>query len=761
MRLQQTLFTSQLGHTSATGLRPQPERLATIALNQNPYVSGVPLAANSPVFLGRQAILHQILSVLRRPDKPGCVSLVGERRIGKSSLLNQVRVALAAAPGLITLYGNAQEWRGATPATFYTCLGHAIDTALGVMATDPAESFSTFRDKLKALATTHDIRCVLIIDEFDAMANTPAFDADFFTQLRALVSEQDYRLGIATASLSSLHEMRNIHSIDSSAFWNVFGFKQVLGLFKPEEALSLLTLPMGRSLPNKQPPDFNALWARYFAPISGCHPAFIQMIAENLWAAIEYDESVDELHLEQGALDYFQDFLQHRTTAERQVLLQIAHNEAVERNHTVTDLIQRGLLTADATPFSALFQRAILADAGRIHGRTTPVAAQVNVSALDRITIRGFYTLQTITLSDLKDKREIYILGENGDGKTLLLQAILLLFRQHFIRHQSEKGLTGPILQLLDENPELFLQGTDASAEQFGGEQNITADNVFAYGVHRSRTGERKQVNDYGFLTLFKADAVLNNPATWLAQMASSPSAFAVPLASVVELLTAVLGGNIGITTQPNSPVRFTEKGAPIAFERLSEGFKSVMVWVSDLCLKLSAAQPTITRFEDFTGIVLLDEVELHLHPKWEYAFMAQLRHHFKQVQFILSTHSPTVIRGASRDAVVYRMYREHDDNTNRIVSKLSEPYAVHERTHWMANSVVTSPLFDLPHARMAAFDPAKHSLDTEDDFWYLKIHETIAAQVKQMRASGQVHISTQAIDTMVLNAINQYRTKS
>jgi len=66
-----------------------------------------------------------------------------------------------------------------------------------------------------------------------------------------------------------------------------------------------------------------------------------------------------------------------------------------------------------------------------------------------------------------------------------------------------------------------------------------------------------------------------------------------------------------------------------------------------------------VENIKDFQGIVLIDEVELHLHPKWQYSFMNKLREIFPLIQFIVTTHSPTVLLGAGIDAVYYRIYKE------------------------------------------------------------------------------------------------------
>jgi len=61
------------------------------------------LPGNSPMFYGRVDELYSILGFLRHPDQSGNVSVVGERRIGKSSLLNQVCQALTVDANVITI----------------------------------------------------------------------------------------------------------------------------------------------------------------------------------------------------------------------------------------------------------------------------------------------------------------------------------------------------------------------------------------------------------------------------------------------------------------------------------------------------------------------------------------------------------------------------------------------------------------------------------------------------------------------------------
>jgi hypothetical protein len=92
---------TQLGDPHHPGRRlPQQRHFEP---GHNPYVTGHELPSDSPVFFGREPIIHTIRARLLSPDKPQSVSLLGERRIGKSSLLNQVCLSLADKSDLLVL----------------------------------------------------------------------------------------------------------------------------------------------------------------------------------------------------------------------------------------------------------------------------------------------------------------------------------------------------------------------------------------------------------------------------------------------------------------------------------------------------------------------------------------------------------------------------------------------------------------------------------------------------------------------------------
>ena len=82
-----------------------------------------------------------------------------------------------------------------------------------------------------------------------------------------------------------------------------------------------------------------------------------------------------------------------------------------------------------------------------------------------------------------------------------------------------------------------------------------------------------------------------------------------------------MLNSDVEIEITPDN-VTFTEKGSVVSFEQLSAGYKGVITIIADLLVRLSENQSYVENIKDFKGVVIIDEVELHLHPKWKYSFV-------------------------------------------------------------------------------------------------------------------------------------------
>jgi predicted ATPase len=92
----------------------------------------------------------------------------------------------------------------------------------------------------------------------------------------------------------------------------------------------------------------------------------------------------------------------------------------------------------------------------------------------------------------------------------------------------------------------------------------------------------------------------------------------------------------------------------------LSHGYQSVLAWVSDLVGQITLASGMVLPPEDMEGLVLIDEVDLYLHPSWQVGLVQALRETFPGMQFVVTTHSPILLTAFRREEVVVLDFDEH-----------------------------------------------------------------------------------------------------
>lgn len=98
--------------------------------------------------------------------------------------------------------------------------------------------------------------------------------------------------------------------------------------------------------------------------------------------------------------------------------------------------------------------------------------------------------------------------------------------------------------------------------------------------------------------------------------------------------------------------VQLDNFGYPINFSQLSQGQKTLAAMVGDLALRMLTLNPTMNDPLGAKGIVLVDEIELHLHPQLQQAVLQSLTKTFKNVQFIVTTHSPHVLSTVDKQSI-------------------------------------------------------------------------------------------------------------
>ncbi|WP_264989681.1 AAA family ATPase [Lysinibacillus piscis] len=96
-----------------------------------------------------------------------------------------------------------------------------------------------------------------------------------------------------------------------------------------------------------------------------------------------------------------------------------------------------------------------------------------------------------------------------------------------------------------------------------------------------------------------------------------------------------------------------SKHGQRLEINQLSDGEKCTLAMIGDLARRLALANPHLANPLNGEGIVLIDEIELHLHPSWQREIIKKLENVFPNIQFIISTHSPQVL-GEIKNANIY-----------------------------------------------------------------------------------------------------------
>ncbi len=188
----------------------------------NPYRERKMIPITSDMFFGREQERQRIVEMLTG-DTPQCVSIIGERRIGKSSLANRVFHQVKQEDNTRAVYIDCDEIGAECQSKeqFFLLLDKLFCEAVKEKPTGNLfADYASFKAFLHA-GGREGIKTIIFIDEFDHLPDNPFADDTFFSNLRALANNPDHRLAFVAVSKTVLKEL--IHqAIKSSGFWNIF-----------------------------------------------------------------------------------------------------------------------------------------------------------------------------------------------------------------------------------------------------------------------------------------------------------------------------------------------------------------------------------------------------------------------------------------------------------------------------------------------------------------------------------------------------------
>lgn len=143
-------------------------------------------------------------------------------------------------------------------------------------------------------------------------------------------------------------------------------------------------------------------------------------------------------------------------------------------------------------------------------------------------------------------------------------------------------------------------------------------------------------------------------------------------LPDFTNLRTVDIDGNISFVVD--------KLGKTLRVAQLSDGERGMLAIVLDLARRLSQANPGLDNpIKDGVGVVLIDELDLHLHPKWQRSIVKNLTNTFENCQFIITTHSPQIIGEVKPDRItivdkdIYQPTSSFGMDSSRILEEIMD----------------------------------------------------------------------------------------
>lgn len=294
--------------------------------------------------------------------------------------------------------------------------------------------------------------------------------------------------------------------------------------------------------------------------------------------------------------------------------------------------------------------------------------------ALKQFKIENHHSIKNIHLENLNiDAQWIFLFGENGFGKTSILQAIAL----GLLANSKETENIN-----IEKTTKIGIEFINDYANQINNlynENKNPVENIVCYGSSRLNMGiedtKEDEMQKSGLTySLFHTDGRLLNIEKYFKQwFLDKDERFEKVIEAFKTIIPYLHDIQVVKNEQREFEVHYFEKeltengesGASfqkVSFNHLAAGLKSVLAMVGDMFIRLYRTQPLVINPSELVGIAIIDELELHLHPKWQIKLPQLLSTVFPKVQFIVSTHSAIPLLGATPNAVFIKVTRDKEN---------------------------------------------------------------------------------------------------
>lgn len=187
--------------------------------------------------------------------------------------------------------------------------------------------------------------------------------------------------------------------------------------------------------------------------------------------------------------------------------------------------------------------------------------------------------------------------------------------------------------------------------------------------------------------TLLKTD--------YLHRLHASPKPDFAKLSSIVQAILPIVSDvKAGVPNGRSDPgILFFDGARWLSASQIGYGYLSTLAWVLDFAFKLAEAFPDLEDPLQAPAVCLVDEIDLHLHPKWQRTIVQTLLDTFPNVQFIVTAHSPIMVQASAGHNIVLLRRNE----ATGFVDIVND---VDEIANWSLDQIVTSSLFGFASAQ-------------------------------------------------------------
>ena len=313
---------------------------------------------------------------------------------------------------------------------------------------------------------------------------------------------------------------------------------------------------------------------------------------------------------------------------------------------------------------------------------------------LKSLSVSNFQGIKRATIENLPvDTNWVFLVGENGFGKSTILQSIMLGL------HGSKDGS----YDYASESNAQIKVGYKFEKENLVNDFRLNPSpliHLAAYGPVRLNMQVDATVNEAAqrngtLYSLFRTDGVLLNIESELVkwffkkdkrfQLIKNAFCKLVPYISEIRF------------NESTDRIEYIEKGLlegdaqydPLPFESIASGFRSILGMAGDMIVRLSNTQKDIEDPSKLKGIVIIDELDLHWHPKLQKQIPELFSEVFPGIQFIVSTHSPIPLLGAPKNSVILKVNRTKEEGIT--IEKVDV-----DLKNLTPNLLLTSGIFDM-----------------------------------------------------------------